>query len=121
MRLDRYIPASVCDKVADCVRCHHRPSPSSCRCPASARSASQPRRQSRSESTGSCDQNSDQVDKISIIMMTFMNWKHVRDCDPGPRKKKRAQMSRQGYERRVALYPRSVGIFHGVCHPGLCL
>ena len=78
-----YEPASGCDKAADFVRCHRRPSPSSCPCLASARSASQPRRQSRSESTGSCDQNS----KDGIIMLIFKNWTHVRDCDAGPRKK----------------------------------
>ena len=55
-------PASGCDKAADYVRCRRRPSPSSCRCLSSARSASQPRRQSRSESTGSCNQNIDADD-----------------------------------------------------------
>ena len=67
-----YEPASGCDKAADFVRCHRRPSPSSCPCLASARSASQPRRQSRSESTGSCNQNIDADDADWGILNLMM-------------------------------------------------
>ena len=110
---DRYIPASVCDKVADCVHCHHRPSPSSCRCPASARSASQPRRQSRSESTGSCDQNSVQVGKTGGIICWFSWIRHMSGIVMLVPPKKHAQMSRQVYESHATLYLGRVEIFHG--------